>query len=502
MVKTKTKTKKVYDFNMPRVKNQLVKVLKKRKNESTVADLISASGLPKFQVEETIKVVMNEYRGHLKVTESGELLYYFPQGMRNQVKGFFPGFKRFLSGFTKVMARILTFLFKIWIMVMLVGYFILFLVILIAAVLAAIGIAFGGKGRSRGSKGGVFYLVIKLFQLFARIWFWGQILKGPRERRERGRPLHKAVFAFVFGDPDPNKEWETIEKKHVISFIQSHKGVITLEELMTITGKNTEGANQLINRYLLEFEGEPQVTDDGSILYFFPELLRTARSVTDRTIVSLHNPARKQLVPFNLNQKKKNRWIGFFNGFNLAFGSYFFYYALTSPDLVLEFVRRSLVIDFALVYRFLNTFLQEVTANSHIIILIGLGFVPLVFSFFFYFIPFMRNIRRKQQNEEIKKENLRKRIYSYMHSNPLGVDPRAIQPAAESETPKKSDKLKEKVIKQFVGEKYGDVETTGSGGYIYVLKEYQRQIEDVENYRNSVDLGKYAVGDTVFDSGE
>lgn len=99
----KTKTKKVYDFNMPRVKNQLVQVLKKKKNESTIADLISASGLPKFQVEQAIKVVSNEYRGHMKVSESGELLYYFPQGMRNQVKGFIPGAKRFFSSFGKVL---------------------------------------------------------------------------------------------------------------------------------------------------------------------------------------------------------------------------------------------------------------------------------------------------------------------------------------------------------------------------------------------------------------
>lgn len=496
----KTKTKKVYDFNMPRVKSQLVRVLKKRKNESTVADLISASGLPKFQVEETIKVVMNEYRGHLKVTESGELLYYFPQGMRNQVKGFMPGFKRFLRGFTKTMARILAFLFKIWIMVMLVGYFILFLVILIAAVVATLAISFGGKGRSRGSKGGLFYLVIKLFELFARIWFYGQILKGPGVKK-RGRPLHKAVFAFVFGEPDPNKEWETREKKHVLSFIQSHKGVITLEELMTISGKNTEDANQLINRYLLEFEGEPQVTDDGSILYFFPELLRTAQSVTDRRIVSLQNPAKKELVPFNFNEKKKNGWIGFFNGFNLAFGTYFFYYASTAQDLVYKSGEK-FKFGFNFVYKFLNTFLSEITTNHDTIILIGLGLVPLVFSFFFYFVPFMRNIRRKKQNEEIKKENLRKKIYAYMHSNPMSVNPGAIQPSGVNETPKKSGKFKEKVIKQFVGEKYGDVETTSSGGYIYVLKEYQRQIEDVNNYRNNVDLSKYAVGETVFDSGE
>ena len=39
----KTKTKKVYDFNMPKVKSQLIKVLKKQKNESTIA--VQAEGV-------------------------------------------------------------------------------------------------------------------------------------------------------------------------------------------------------------------------------------------------------------------------------------------------------------------------------------------------------------------------------------------------------------------------------------------------------------------------
>src|SRR5512147_3000948 len=102
MAEVKTRQKKVYDFEIPKVKNALVKVLKKQKNESTMADLISATGLPKYQVEQTIKIVSNEYRGHLKATESGELLYYFPYGMQNQVKGFIPGLKRFLSGFFEI----------------------------------------------------------------------------------------------------------------------------------------------------------------------------------------------------------------------------------------------------------------------------------------------------------------------------------------------------------------------------------------------------------------
>ncbi len=61
-----SKEKKVYDFNLNKVKSTLVTTLKRKKNESTVADLIAATGLPKHQVEQSIKHVADEYNGHLK----------------------------------------------------------------------------------------------------------------------------------------------------------------------------------------------------------------------------------------------------------------------------------------------------------------------------------------------------------------------------------------------------------------------------------------------------
>ena len=91
------KEKKVYDYNLNKVKSKLVTCLKKRKNESTIADLIAATGLPKYQVEQSIKHVADEYRGHLKVTESGEILYYFPAGMKSRLHGFVPTFKKFIN---------------------------------------------------------------------------------------------------------------------------------------------------------------------------------------------------------------------------------------------------------------------------------------------------------------------------------------------------------------------------------------------------------------------
>lgn len=487
---------------MPKVKNQLVRVLKRRNNESTIADLVASSGLPKFQVEQAVKVVLDEYRGHLRATESGELIYYFPHGMTNQVEGFIPGLKRAFAGFLKSLGRVLAFLFKIWIMVMLVGYFLLFLAIFLAAVVASIAVSAGGRGRSssRSSKGGAFYLVIKLFELFARIWFYGQIIKGPSARK-RGRPLHKAVFAFVFGEPDVNKDFETNEKKYIISFIQSHKGAVTLEEFMSMTGKDSYEANELINRYLLEYEGEPRVTDNGAIVYFFPELLRTAETVEAMREVSLGTPPRKRPVPFNYNKQSKNRWIGFFNGFNIFFGAYFSYYALFEPNLPFM-VGNKLIVDFALVYRFLNDFLQGLADNPPALVFIALGIVPLSFSFFFYLIPIIRNARRKGENEAIKRENLRKRIYRTIRANPLAVDTATMRGADEEERPKNMPRFIEDEVKRFAASKQADVEARADGTYTYSITELDREIKDVEVFRNSVRLSDYAVGKKIFDSGE
>jgi hypothetical protein len=512
MAEVKTRQKKVYDFEIPKVKSALVKVLKKQKNESTIADLISSTGLPKYQVEQTIKIVSNEYRGHLKATESGELLYYFPYGMQNQVKGFIPGLKRFLSGFFDIAGKVLAFLFKVWIMVMLVGYFVLFLAILIAAVVAAIALSFAGNKDSRdrgGSKGGMFFLVIRLFDLFIHLWFYGQLMKGPDAARQkkRGRAMHKAVFAFVFGEPDASETWNTEEKKYVISYIQGKKGVITIEELMAITGKDFDSAQSIINRYMLEFEGEPNVTENGSIVFSFPELMKTAEQ-TNRS-VPLENPNKKAIVPFNKNEKKMNGWIAFFNGANILFGSYFLYFYTVDPTMtLLEPIgnRMRAVIDPGLLFRFMNWVLTDfagmLVANSSSLIMIALGIVPLVFSIFFYIIPLMRNLQRNGKNEEIKKENLRKRIYNKIFENRGSINPAAVSSLAEVEKPKNPGRFTEDVVKQFAAMKHGEVEEAGAGKFVYTFPDFKYELDDVEKYRQTVDLSKFRVGKTVFDSGE
>ena len=48
---------KVYDFDRRKVEGILVSHLRSRQRESTVADLVAGTGLPKYQVEQGLKAV-------------------------------------------------------------------------------------------------------------------------------------------------------------------------------------------------------------------------------------------------------------------------------------------------------------------------------------------------------------------------------------------------------------------------------------------------------------
>src|SRR5208337_2412830 len=168
---------------------------------------------------------------------SGELLYYFPNGMRSTLRGAGPGLRRFWKSFKSAAARVFTLLFKIWIVSMLVGYFVGFVALGVLAILASVAASVAGRGdgrdsgRDRGGGFGGMYLAMQLFNLVLRMWFWSSILND-RQRKPKpgGRAFYKSVFGFVFGDGDPNRGWEEVERRYIIGFIRSRKGVISLEE--------------------------------------------------------------------------------------------------------------------------------------------------------------------------------------------------------------------------------------------------------------------------------
>ncbi|HTX71261.1 MAG TPA: hypothetical protein VMC79_00410, partial [Rectinemataceae bacterium] len=423
--------KKVYDYAPERVRDQLLDVFRKRKGEATTADLVAQTGLPTTQVETEVKAVADEYGARLRVTESGEILYSFPKGFRSRYRGLLPSLRRGWKAFKKGVASVATFLFKIWIVVMLVGYFLLFIALALLAMLASIAVSMSGNSRdsrssSRGDGLGGLMLTGRLLDAIVRIWFYSELFKDPyqrqyersarAQRRGQRRPLYKAIFSFVFGDGDPDAGWEAVEKKAVIAFIQTHRGVITLPEFMSITGLPPLEAETHINRYLYEFEGSPEVSEGGALYYSFPSLMRRGERV-DRShggTVQL-----KPIAAFSSNPHKSNVWFCVINGVNVLFGGYFGYQALqphsfpqalfsvagTSATAVPHGGDAFYVIIHQLITRFIGI------ADPTALMGIALGAVPLAFSVMFYAIPAIRSRRLAARNERARLENLRRVAY-------------------------------------------------------------------------------------------
>jgi len=88
----------------------------------------------------------------------------------------------------------------------------------------------------------------------------------------------EAVFSFVFGDGDPNLEFEKKRWELVGKAIQKNKGVVTAEQLAPYLDAAGYEDESFVLPALTRFEGTPEVNSvTGSIIYRFPNMETTAR---------------------------------------------------------------------------------------------------------------------------------------------------------------------------------------------------------------------------------
>jgi hypothetical protein len=504
--------KKVYDYDAGPVRDRLVDVFRKRKGEATTADLIALTGLPKAQVEAEVAAVSDEYGARLRVTESGEILYSFPAGMRSRYRGLGPSASRAWKAFRKAAARVAAFAFKIWIVVMLVGYFVLFIGLALLALLASVAVsASGNSSDNRGSRsdrgGGLGGMLItgRLVSTIFNIWFYSEMFMTPEQRaarvgrRRERRPLYKAIYSFVFGDGDPDSGWDTVEKKAFVAFAQANRGIITMPEFMALTGLGPLQAEEAINRYLYEFEGSPEVTEGGTIYFFFPALLRK-KDRDDRTRGA--SVPMRPIAAFSSNAKKANLTFLAFNGANLLFGAYFLAGALSSnallPRLYGEFAGRLITVRgwdgfYYFTHQVFGKFLGMADPTAFLGVV--LGAVPVAFSLFFIAIPAIRSRRLAARNERARVENLRRVAYRTVLDSPIPVRPEAI-PVYDDAARPRDGRSAEKALRELAA--WSGAEPLADGSYSFA--EIERGKAEAAKARAAVNTASYELGGVAFDS--
>ena len=285
----------------------LLDALKGQGGQLTKADAVAKSGLPVPATEEALAGLLKEFRSHLAATDSGELIYQFdPSFTRRDAVPL----REKLAKLGNTLWRGFSFLFKISIVTTLVVYFVAFVVMLIA-------ILFARRSSDDRDSGGDMDFTWPLFWM----WGWGPSSDGGlyrrRQRRLPDKPLYKKVFEFVFGPPKPPVD-PLADEKEVLAHIRHKNGRIAAVDLVMLMGWDFARAEEEATRLLVNYGGEPEVTDDGVVVYVFKDIRKTAgQGGQPEPIVHRAWERMESRPPLTGNRTGTNVAISLFNGFNL-----------------------------------------------------------------------------------------------------------------------------------------------------------------------------------------
>ena len=285
----------------------LLEALKGQGGQLTKADAVTKSGLPVPVAEDALGGLLKEFRSHLAATESGELIYQFdPSFTRRDAVSL----REKLAKVGDAVWRGFTFLFKISIVTTLVAYFVIFVAMLIA-------VLFARRSSDDRDGGGDIDFTWPLFWM----WGWGPSYDGGPYRRRRRRlpdkPLYKKVFEFVFGPPRPLAD-PLAEEKEVLAYIRQKNGRIAAVDLVMLMGWDFARAEEEATRLLVNYGGEPEVTDDGVVVYVFKDIRKTAElGQQPEAPVRRAWERLESRPPLTGNRTGTNVAISLFNGFNL-----------------------------------------------------------------------------------------------------------------------------------------------------------------------------------------
>ncbi len=446
------------------------KALRRMDGRGTVADLARATGLDFDRTEASLKQLLDVYRGHLAVGESGDLVYSFdPRLIRRDHDSWG-------ARLIRAVGSGLAIGFKVWIMLMLVVYFAVF-VVLALAMLVGVS-AQGGGRRGGGRRGGA--IPISPFR-----WFWAPRWRVRRryygnrheQKRELAIPFYKKIFSFVFGPDDPELT-DADRDQEVLQLVRARRGVLTVPELVELNGAPLPEAEEEMGRVVGRFGGEPQVTADGEILYAFPDLM-----------VSAHGPVleeepvptwRKLEKPKELtgNGKGTDTVIAGLNGFNL-------FMAATSPVL-----------------------LMPQLGLSGPLVEFGLFQMPLAFSTLFFAIPAVRSVGVKAENGRRWLRNVRRAVVGYVYRSTLG---RGGSVSVEGLLPEVRRYLRERTaqrgeveqaLHQLAAEFDADVVVDDQGHHQYTFPKVRQAFLASADGRSQLRLEERSVGDVVYSSAD
>ncbi|MEO0834915.1 MAG: hypothetical protein AAFY16_02770 [Cyanobacteria bacterium J06642_3] len=254
---------------------KIVKSIETLDYRVTVGDVAAQAGLELNFAQQGLLALASEAGGHLQVAESGDVVYLFPKNFRSILRNKYWQL-RWQQTWEKVW-RVLFYLIRISFGIILIASILLMVVAIVAIVIAmnsANDDREGNRSYGGGYRGGFFMPHFWLGDIFW--WFDPGYNSRRRQRRKQATGNYKmnfleSVFSFLFGDGNPNADLESSRWQSIASVIRSNKGAVIAEQIAPYVDEMDQDEDYMIP-VLSRFNGYPEVSPQGEIVYYFPEI--------------------------------------------------------------------------------------------------------------------------------------------------------------------------------------------------------------------------------------
>jgi hypothetical protein len=255
----------------------LLQSIERLQYQATPGEFAVQAGLPLATVERDLQQLAIAVGGHLQVATTGEIVYKYPSNFRTILynKSVWLQVKKYTDFIWKIAFYIIRMSFGLALLSSLSIVVLTILIFTIATMFSdndGGGIDFGDWGSGGGSTSSS--------SSWGGTWWyfdWG----GSSNQVEAIEPTEKqkkpqlnflgAVFSFLFGEANPNANLEELRWRSIGQVIRKNQGAITAEQVAPYLDEAMPQSEDHILPVLVRFNGVPEVSEMGDIVYRFPD---------------------------------------------------------------------------------------------------------------------------------------------------------------------------------------------------------------------------------------
>ncbi len=265
-------------------KRKVIDAIKKLKFRSTPAEVAATAGISVDRSSFWLNKIAGETAGKLEVAADGTIFYSF-------TNNFTSAYLQRGARKAALIAGAVLFQFLYWLIRVSFGFalimsLLVIVVIFVLLIVMAIAAIFGdsGGGDSGFDISGDFFDLNFLGDIFrwdyspSHTSYPNSLPSGRRERYVSYVEEHPKgnffleCFSFLFGDGKPNSNLLEVRWQQIARVIKKNGGVVSTEQLAPFLDGDRSDSGMILSA-LAQFNGRPEVTRSGYIVYVFPEFL-------------------------------------------------------------------------------------------------------------------------------------------------------------------------------------------------------------------------------------